>query len=114
MGHRDEVVLKKVLDEICVAQSMMGECAYPEFAGNEMLKRAVCMTVINIGGLVKNLSENCRKGNPSILWKAVAGFRDIAAHKYQTLKMEDVYETVKSDFPVLCCQIEAVLHRHED
>lgn len=79
MGHRDEVVLKKVLDEICVAQSMMGECAYPEFAGNEMLKRAVCMTVINIGGLVKNLSENCQKGNPPMPWKAVAGFRDIAA-----------------------------------
>ena len=114
MEHRDEIILKKVLGEIYVAQSMMGECAYPEFAGNEMLKRAVCMTVINIGELVKNLSEGCRKDNPSIPWKAVAGFRDIAAHKYQTLRMEDVYETVKSDFPTLHHQIEAVLYSHED
>lgn len=110
MGHRDEVILKKVLDEIRVARNMMGDCAYPEFAGNEMLKRAVCMTVINIGELVKNLSEGCRRDNPTIPWKEIAGFRDIAAHKYQTLRMEDVYETVKSDFPVLCRQIEAVLH----
>lgn len=112
MVHRDEVILKKVLDEICVAQSMMGDCAYSEFAGNEMLKRAVCMTVINIGELVKNLSEDCRKDNPTIPWKAVAGFRDIAAHKYQTLKMEDVYETVKSDFPVLYHQIEALTRKN--
>ena len=109
MGHRDEIVLKKVLDEIGVAQGMMGGCTYREFAGNEMLKRAVCMTVINIGELVKNLSEECRRENPAIPWKAIAGFRDIAAHKYQTLRMEDVYETVKSDFPVLYDQIEAIL-----
>lgn len=111
MVHRDEVILKKVLDEICVAQSMAGDCAYPEFAKNEMLKRAVCMTVINIGELVKNLSEGCRRDNPAIPWKAIAGFRDIAAHKYQTLKMEDVYETVKSDFPTLYRQIENILQK---
>lgn len=113
MVHRDEVILKKVLDEICVTQNMMGDCLYPEFVENELLKRAVCMTVINIGELVKNLSEACRKNNPMIPWRAIAGFRDIAAHKYQTLKMEDVYETVKTDFPVLYRQIETVLYECE-
>ncbi|WP_367269329.1 HepT-like ribonuclease domain-containing protein [uncultured Pseudoflavonifractor sp.] len=37
------------------------------------------------------------------------GFRDIAAHKSQTLRMEDVYETVTSDFPVLYSQLESIL-----
>ena len=67
------------------------------------------MTVINIGELVKNLSEETRAAYPHIPWKAIAGFRDIAAHKYQTLRMEDVYETAATDFPALREQIKDIL-----
>ena len=76
-----------------------------------MLKRAICMTVINIGELIKNLSENCRREYPAVPWKAIAGFRDIAAHKYQTLRMEDVYETVFADFPALRQKIIQILNQ---
>ena len=71
--------------------------------------RASAMTVINIGELVKNLTDETRMAYPYIPWKAIAGFRDIAAHKYQTLRMEDVYETVVTDFPALKDQIEQIL-----
>lgn len=59
------------------------------------------MTVINIGELVKSLSSEFRLEHNNVPWKAIAGFRDIAAHKYQTLHMEDVYYTVINDFPPL-------------
>ena len=109
MEHRDIVILRKVLSEIRVAQNMMKACSYEAFCSNEMLCRAICMTVINIGELVKNLTEGFRSAHRQIPWKAIAGFRDIAAHKYQTLRMEDVYETVISDFPELYRQIESIL-----
>ena len=109
MEHRDAVILQKVLSEIKIAEDMVGNRSLTEFIGSEMLKRAVCMTVINVGELVKNLSDGCRQEHREIPWKAIAGFRDIAAHKYQTLKMEDVYETVTSDFPVLYDQIKEIL-----
>ena len=109
MEHRDATILKKVLSEITVAQEMLGESTYSDFEGNEMMKRAICMTVINIGELVKNLSDDCRQATRTIPWKEIAGFRDIAAHKYQTLRMEDVYETVTVDFPVLYTQLDQLL-----
>ena len=109
MEHRDAVILQKILSEIKIAEDMVGDRSLAEFIGSEMLKRAVCMTVINIGELVKNLSDDCRQAHREIPWKAIVGFRDIAAHKYQTLKMEDVYETVTSDFPVLHNQIKQIL-----
>ena len=55
MGHRDEVILTKILSEISIAQEMLGVLSLAEFEANELLKRAICMTVINIGELVKNL-----------------------------------------------------------
>lgn len=109
MERRDRIILQKVLSEIRVAQEMMDNCTLEAFEQNEMLMRAVGMTVINIGELVKNLSDETRLAHSHIPWKAIAGFRDIAAHKYQTLRMEDVYETVSTDFPVLKEQIEKLL-----
>ena len=109
MNHRDTIILQKVLSEVKIAGEMMQNCTLDAFLANEMLKRAVCMTVINVGELVKNLTEDCRLAHPEVPWKDIAGFRDIAAHKYQTLRMEDVYETTISDFPSLQQQITKIL-----
>ena len=101
MEHRDTIILKKVVSEISIALEMMDGYSLEQFFQNEMLMRAMGMTVINIGELVKNLTDGTRRDNPDIPWKEMAGFRDVTAHRYQTLRMEDVYETVTSDFPLL-------------
>ena len=56
MLRRDIIVLQKVLNEICIGVDMLGESTLNDFLENEMLKRAVSMTTINIGELVKNLT----------------------------------------------------------
>ena len=109
MNRRDGIILQKVLSEVNIAAGMMKGCSLTEFLDNEMLKRAVCMTVINVGELVKNLTEECRLSHSEVAWKEIAGFRDIAAHKYQTLRMEDVYETAVTDFPDLQQKITRIL-----
>lgn len=109
MNHRDEQVLKKILKEIEIAFDMMDEISLEDFLEKEITKRAVCMTVINIGELVKNITDELRQENSHVPWKAIAGFRDVAAHKYQTLKMEDVYQTVKADFPKIREDITQIL-----
>ncbi len=109
MNRRDEIILRKVLSELDVARIMLNGSSLQNFLYNEMLKRAVCMTVINVGELVKNLTEECRLSHLEVAWKEIAGFRDIAAHKYQTLRMEDVYETAVTDFPDLRQKIAKIL-----
>lgn len=68
------------------------------------------MTVINIGELVKNITQDTRIKYPNVQWKAIAGLRDIAAHRYQTLRMEDVYYTMKEDFKDLKEQLEYIIN----
>lgn len=68
MSHRDDVIIKKVLSEIKIAFEMMGETDLEHFLEDEKLKRAVCMTVVNIGELVKNISEQGRKEYAHIPW----------------------------------------------
>ncbi len=109
MQHRDNIILNKILSEIDIAFQMIENKSFQDFNSDEILKRAICMTVINIGELVKSLTEELRLEYTHIPWKAIAGFRDIAAHKYQTLHMEDVYQTVIEDFPDLKVKIEKLL-----
>lgn len=109
MQRRDETVLKKVISEAEIGISMVSDLSLEEFEENEILKRAVSMTAINIGELIKNVTEELRKKHPEVQWKAAAGLRDVAAHKYQTLRMEDVYNTAVRDFPTLKQQLEQIL-----
>ena len=109
MQHRDKIILQKVLSEIEIGAQLLGDASLEDFLQDEMQKRAVSMTVINIGELIKNVSEEMRLSHREVPWKAVAGMRDLAAHKYQTLRMEDVYSTVKTDFPELRRMIDVIL-----
>ena len=109
MQHRDRVIIQKVISEIDIGLDMLGDTALDDFLSDEMMKRAVGMTVINIGELVKNITQETRKEYPQIPWRSIAGMRDLAAHKYQTLRMEDVYQTAKVDFPALKIQLKEIL-----
>ncbi|MBQ4057583.1 MAG: DUF86 domain-containing protein [Lachnospiraceae bacterium] len=87
------------MKEIKIAMDLLGDASLESFKDNEMQKRAICMTVVNIGELVKGLEMDTRAEYKNIPWKAMAGFRDVTAHRYQTLNMEDVYMTVVEEFP---------------
>ena len=108
MNHRDKIIIEKIVSEINVAVKLMDNVNFNGFNDNEMLKRAVCMTVINIGELVKSITNETRAENKQIPWREIAGFRDIAAHKYGTLSMESVYQTVVVDFPALKVQLREI------
>lgn len=109
MQHRDYAIIIKILDEIEIGTRIIQEIDIKAFLENELVKRAVTMTVINIGELVKNITDETRKKYTKIPWKAIAGMRDIAAHKYQTLRMEDVYYTMKVDLVELKKQLKEII-----
>lgn len=79
-----------------------------------MLKRALGMTAINVGELVKVVTDELRNKYKEFPWKAVAGMRDITAHRYQTLRMEDVYMTVHEEYPVLMQQLQNILKKETE
>ena len=106
---RDKIILQKIVSELTIGMEMLGDIETDAFLQDEKLKRALGMTTINVGELVKNVTMELRKEHPEVPWKEVAGMRDMAAHKYQTLRMEDVYNTVHDDFPALKESLEKIL-----
>ena len=109
MDKRDSVLLQKILDEANVIADMIEGYNCDSFVADEKTKRAVCMTLINIGEMVKLLSDKLKSENTSIPWRSIAGLRDVTAHGYMTLRIEDIWETVSEDVVVLKKQINTLL-----
>jgi len=68
------------------------------------------MTLINIGELVKHLSEEFRMANGHVPWKSISGLRDIAVHGYQTLRMQDVWVNASEDIPLFLDQLGKIFN----
>ena len=109
MDKRDRIILEKILKETTVITELIVGFDCGSFVGDEKTKRAVCMTLINIGELVKLLSDSIKQANSVVPWRSISGLRDVTAHGYQTLRMEDIWETVTTDIPVLKEQISEIV-----
>lgn len=114
MQHRDMITIQKVISEMQIGIDMLGTTDLETFLANEMLKRALGMTAINVGELVKVVTDELRNKYKEFPWKAVAGMRDITAHRYQILRMEDVYMTVHEEYPVLMQQLQNILKKETE
>ena len=90
MPRRDIVTIKKIIEEMEVGIRLLGDTGLERFLDDELLKRALGMTCINVGELVKVVTDETRSSYKDFPWKAVAGMRDITA-----------YNTVHDDYPVL-------------
>ncbi len=57
--------------------------------------------------LSKAFTEDYIAAMPEIPWKAIRGFRNIAAHQYGIIDFDDVYKTVTEDIPSLKAALQA-------
>ncbi len=110
MDKKIIVILEKLIAEITVINDMINGLDKKQFMKDEKTQRAVAMTLINIGELVKLLPVEFRQNHDDVPWREAAGLRDVVAHKYQTIRMEDVWTTVKNDIPVFRGYINAILN----
>ena len=109
MQHRDMVTLKKILVAINEATEILENVSKDDFLKNTTQKLAMAMSIIRVGELVKTLTDEFRKQTSQVPWRDITGFRDIAAHKYDIVDMNEVYKTIKYEFPELKAQIEKIL-----
>ena len=95
--NRDESLLNYIKNEILVIKRSTITLDQNSFLANDEKQRAVCMTLINIGEAVKQLSAQVKLKYKYVDWKGASSFRDVAAHKYGSLRMDDVWDVIEND-----------------
>jgi uncharacterized protein with HEPN domain len=109
MSKRDRIVLNKIVEEAEILTRILLSVDEAAFLANDEKMRAICMTLINIGELVKNLDDSFRDKHKQIPWKDMAGLRDVAAHGYFTLRMPDIWIYASQELPMYTEQIKGIL-----
>lgn len=71
------------------------------FFANEEKQDAVIRNFEVIGEAIKKLSVTTRNKRPEVDWKGFMGFRDILIHQYDKVIVEEVWETINNDLPIL-------------
>jgi len=66
MNERNKNVLLKIKNEIGLLQELTDSHDLQSFLASELVMRAVCMTLINIGELVKLLTDDIKHQNPAV------------------------------------------------
>lgn len=74
-----ETILRHIKHDALEIQDFIKGLNETEFINNPLVRKAVCMSLINIGELVKSLPDEFRENNPEIPWKRIAGLQDLTA-----------------------------------
>jgi len=72
-----------------------------EFLQSVVVRRAVCMCLLDLGELVKNIGEDSLSEYPSEHWGRLIGFRNRAAHGYHLMDFTMVYSIVINRVPFI-------------
>ena len=76
------------------------------FLQDDTLQLAIVMLLILIGESVNRLSEEFRVKHVDMPWMKIVGLRNVAAHGYWRLDMEQIWQTVEEDIPILIAFFE--------
>ena len=80
-----------------------------KLSADEEKQSSIMYQIIVIGEATKRLSPAFRDANSSIPWKEIAGMRDILAHQYDKVEIEDLWGVIQSDIPTLIELIKPLL-----
>ncbi|MDR2855800.1 MAG: DUF86 domain-containing protein [Methanomicrobiales archaeon] len=109
MNERDENLLNFIKEEAELLLEVTEEYDLQRFLDSKLMQHAVSMVLIHIGESVKLLSKELKEENNIIKWRFIAGLRDIAAHGYRTLYMDDIWGVVTEDVPDLLEKVKDIL-----
>jgi uncharacterized protein with HEPN domain len=74
---------------------------------------AVVHQILVLGEAAKRLSAGFRDQHPEIPWTLIAGMRDRLIHHYDSVDLDQVWNTLQNDIPTLLTWLAPLLKREE-
>jgi len=101
--------LMHIREAIESIEEYIDAATYEQFTSNKMMVDAVVRELAIIGEASNNLSEEFREQHSDILWRRMKDMRNFLIHEYFGVNLKVVWDTCKTDLPLLKAFIEKVL-----
>ncbi|MBO5695586.1 MAG: DUF86 domain-containing protein [Lentisphaeria bacterium] len=104
----NHVFLLHIVDSFQCILEYVSDITEDEFYKNRMVQDAVIRNYEIIGEAAKNLSEDFTARHNEINWHGMAGFRDVLAHRYFGVDLEQVWEIIEKNAANDLSQIQSL------
>jgi uncharacterized protein with HEPN domain len=111
--NRDVIQIERIFEELQFIKYTLKDINKDKFLSDNVLQHAISMSLITIGESANHLSENFIDKYPEIEWIQIIAVRNIAAHGYWQLSMDQIWQAVFEDIPKLDNFIEKILDRNK-
>lgn len=102
MNLRVKSILEHMLEDAFDAMQFAVDVGTPEaLATDRRNRKAIIMSILNIGELAKNLPQEYKSAHHEIPWKNIIGMRERAAHGYHIMDNDIVWDVVINHLPNL-------------
>ena len=106
MNGRDKIIVLKILaycKEIQKTHIFFQDSKefFFDHEDGHVYRNSITMSILQIGELAKNLSDEFLKNYPDIPWRQIKGMRDIFAHHYGSVDFKFVWHTSHDDIDEL-------------
>lgn len=101
MSTKIKGVLEHMREDLEDIISFVEGMSFDTFADDIKTRKAVSMSLINVGELAQQLDDEVKGRYPEIPWKSIIGMRNITAHGYHQLNVNTIWETIELDIQPL-------------
>ena len=110
MNIKVRSILEHMLEDALDASKFIeGFSNADTFSADKLYRKAVIMSILNIGELAKNLPNEFKAAHIEIPWRKIIDMRNIAAHGYHVMDDDIIWDVVKHFMPDLISFIKKQL-----
>ena len=107
----DRVVLQKIIDYCKKIEKLIQRfgASLENFKSDEAYQLSCSMCIVQIGELLRRLTDDFKAAHPEIPWRAIKATRNILVHDYEDVDLESAWNDLTRDIPALQAQLKKIL-----
>ena len=101
MVNYDVLRIDLLIRHIDIIKNDIKNFKYEEFSNSDLLVRATCFSLVQIGEQMNKLEENYKELYPNIPWTAARKMRNLIVHVYSKVDAAQIWQTATKDLDEL-------------